>query len=132
LEIVVGDGSVRRIEGGQKDFDGMVVSLGAFGIVTRVTLAIEPTFEIRQDAFTDLPWDELIARFDAISSAAYSFSIFTKLSGPTAHRIWLKRRIGAPAAEGEPARLGLKPGPPDIFPATGEDPPVLLNPFGVP
>jgi xylitol oxidase len=93
LEMVAGDGSVRRVEGGQEDFDGMVVGLGAFGIVTRVTLAIQPTFEIRQDAIVDLPWDELIARFDAISSATYSFSIFTKWSGPLANRIWLKRRI---------------------------------------
>jgi xylitol oxidase len=131
LEMVVGDGSVRRVEAGQADFDGMVVSLGAFGIVTRVTLSIGPTFEIRQDAFVDLPWDELIARFDAISSAAYSFSIFTKWSGPTANRIWLKRRIGTPAAEGEPARLGLKPGLPYAVPATEENPLALLNPFGV-
>jgi xylitol oxidase len=132
LEMVVGDGSVRRVEPGQADFDGMVVNLGAFGIVTRVRLKIQPTFEIRQDAFVDLPWDELIARFDAISSAAYSFSVFTKWSGPTANRIWLKRRIGTAAAEGEPAQLGLKPGPPDMFAATGETQPVVLNLFGVP
>jgi xylitol oxidase len=132
LEMVVGDGSIRRVEPGQPDFDGMVVSLGAFGIVTRVTLAIQPTFEIRQDAFVELPWDELIARFDTISSAAYSFSIFTKWSGPTANRIWLKTRLGTPAADLELSRLGLKPGPPDTVPATGENHPVLLNPFGVP
>ena len=93
--MVVGDGSVRRVEAGQQDFDGMVVGLGAFGIVTRVRLAIQPTFEIRQDAFVDMPWDELVANFDAISSAAYSFSVFTKWSGPIASRIWLKTRAGA-------------------------------------
>jgi xylitol oxidase len=49
-----------------------------------VQLKIQPTFEIRQDAFVDLPWDELIARFDAISAAACSFGIFTRWSGPTA------------------------------------------------
>jgi alditol oxidase len=131
LEMVVGDGSVRRVEAGEVDFDGMVVGLGAFGIVTRVRLKIQPTFDIRQDAFVDLPWDELIARFDAISSAAYSFSIFTKWSGPSANRIWLKRRIGTGAAEAELSRLVLKSGPPYSVPAREENPLALLNPFGL-
>jgi hypothetical protein len=36
--MAVGDGSVRRVEAGQADFDGMVVNLGAFGIVTACSL----------------------------------------------------------------------------------------------
>jgi xylitol oxidase len=98
-----------------------------------VTLAIEPTFDIRQDAFVDMPWDELLAKFDAISSAAYSFSIFTKWSGPRANRLWLKTRLGAtPAAEFDVSKLGLKRGLPYTVPATVENPLALLNPFGVP
>ena len=137
LELVVSDGSLQRVELGDADFEAKVVSLGAFGIVTRVTLAIEPTFDIRQDAFVDMPWDELLAKFDAISSAAYSFSIFTKWSGPTASRIWLKTRLGA-ARPGEfdiasvGLNLGLKAGVPYSVPATVEDPLAILNPFGVP
>jgi xylitol oxidase len=133
LELVLADGSVQRIERGQADFDGMVVGLGAFGIVTRVTLAIEPTFDIRQDAFVDLPWDELLARFDVISSAAYSFSIFTKWSGPMANRIWLKTRLATtPAGEFDVSKLGLKQGLPYTVPATVENPLAILNPFDVP
>lgn len=129
LELVVSDGGLRRIQSGDADFEAVVVGLGAFGIVTRVTLAIEPTFDIRQDAFVDMPWDELLANFDAISSAAYSFSVFTKWSGPNASRIWLKTRAGA--AEVDVRRLGLKPGLPYSVPATVEDPLALFNPFGV-
>ena len=133
LELVAADGSLRRVERGQADFDGMVVGLGAFGIVTRVTLAIEPTFDIRQDAFVDLPWDELLARFDTISSAAYSISIFTKWSGPTANRIWLKTRLGTTLAdEFDAAKLGLKRGLPYTVPATVENPLAILHPFDVP
>jgi xylitol oxidase len=135
LEMVVSDGSLRRVQSGNADFEAMVVSLGAFGIVTRVTLAIEPTFDIRQDAFVDMPWDELLAKFDAISSAAYSFSIFTKWSGLTASRIWLKTREDARPGERDVTRLepslGLKLGLPYSVPATVEDPLALLNPFGV-
>lgn len=137
LELVVNDGSLLRVERGDADFEGMVVSLGAFGIVSRVTLAIEPTFDIRQDAFVDMPWDELLAKFDAISSAAYSFSIFTKWSESTASRIWFKSRLAAAHAgefdiTGLGSNLGLKPGVPYSVPATVEDPLALLNPFGVP
>jgi xylitol oxidase len=133
LELVAGEGNIRRIERGQQDFDGMVVSLGAFGIVTRVTLAIEPTFDIRQDAFVDLPWDELLGSFDTISSAAYSFSVFTKWSGRTANRLWLKTRLGTSAAgKLDVSRLGLKPGLPYTVPPTVENPLAILNPFGVP
>lgn len=131
LELVVSDGSLQRVELGEADFEAMVVSLGAFGIVTRVTLAIEPTFDIRQDAFVDIPWDELLAKFDAISSAAYSFSIFTKWSGPTASRIWLKTRPGEFDIASLGSNLGLKPGVPYSVLATVENPLALLNPFGV-
>ena len=133
LELVVSDGSLRRVELGEADFEGMVVSLGAFGIVTRVTLAIEPSFDIRQDAFVDMPWEDLLAKFDAISSAAYSVSIFTKWSGPAANRIWLKTRVGPTSpVELDVTRLGLKTGLPYSIPVLTENPLALLNPFGVP
>jgi xylitol oxidase len=133
LELVAGDGSIRRVERGHADFDGMVVGLGAFGIVTRVTLAIEPTFDIRQDAFVDMPWDQLLTGFDTISSAAYSFSIFTNWAGPAANRIWLKTRMGtALADEFAVSKLGLTRGLPYTVPATVENPLAILNPFDVP
>jgi alditol oxidase len=133
LELVVSDGSLQRVELGEVDFEGMVVSLGAFGIVTRVTLAIEPSFDIRQDAFIDMRWDELLAKFDAVSSAAYSFSIFTKWSGPTADRIWLKTRVEPTSpVDLDVTSLGLNAGLPYSLPVTAEDPLALMNPFGVP
>src|SRR5215204_7518988 len=42
LEMVTSDGAVVRACRGDADFDGMVVGLGAFGAVTRLTLDIEP------------------------------------------------------------------------------------------
>ncbi len=131
LELVASDGSFIRVARGEVDFEGMVVGLGAFGIVTRVTLDVQPTFDVRQDAFVDLPWDELIANFDAISSAAYSFSIFTKWSGATVGRLWLKTRLSATSLqELDIAHLRLNPGVPYAVPATTENPLARLNPFG--
>jgi alditol oxidase len=132
LELVMSDGSLKRVVRGDADFPGMVVGLGAFGIVSRVTLDILPTFDVRQDSFVDLPWNELVANFDAISSATYSFSIFTKWSGHAVSRIWLKTRLAtAPQQELDIGRLGLRPGPPYANPAVA-DALSGLNPFGVP
>src|SRR5450432_3001702 len=51
LEIVTADGSLIKISK-EKDgeiFNGAVIGLGAIGMITSVTLAIEPTFSMRQN-----------------------------------------------------------------------------------
>lgn len=92
LEIVGPSGELRRLSRGQPDFDGSVVALGALGIVTRVSLDIEPTFEVRQDVFTGLPWQAVEESFDAITSSAYSVSLFTDWTSPSVNQVWLKSR----------------------------------------
>ncbi|PRY70171.1 xylitol oxidase [Glaciihabitans tibetensis] len=95
LEFVDGTGTEVRLERGDDDFEGAVVALGALGIVTRITLDIEPTFDVRQDVFTDLPWDTLLENFSAVTSSAYSVSVFTNWLGDTAGNAWLKSRVDA-------------------------------------
>ena len=93
LEYVAADGELRHADRSTPGFDGMAVGLGAFGIVVRVTLDIEPTYQIRQDAYTWLPWDRLLADVDAIMDAAYSVSLFTDWSGESLRAAWVKRRV---------------------------------------
>jgi xylitol oxidase len=92
LELVTADGTMLRVDRSSPDFRGMVVSLGALGILTRITLDVEPAFEVRQDVFTDVPWASVEQNFDAVTSAAYSVSIFSSLAGPAASQVWLKSR----------------------------------------
>ncbi|MHA7208737.1 FAD-binding protein [Arthrobacter sp. MDT1-65] len=92
LEIVTASGDVLTVRKGDDDFDGMVVGLGALGVVHRVTLRIEPSFDVRQDVFTDVPWDAVLADYDAATSSAYSVSLFTDWSGDTIVQAWLKSR----------------------------------------
>jgi xylitol oxidase len=133
FELVMGDGGLHRVTRGDADFAGMVVSLGALGILSRITLDIGPSFNVRQDAFVDLPWEVLLDSFDAIFSAAYSVSILTKCAGPNVNRIWLKTRMdGSTRPQTDVVRLGLKPGPPYSLPPKSENPLADLNPFGVP
>jgi xylitol oxidase len=93
LEMVTAGGDLLRIGRGERGFEGMVVGLGAFGIITRMTLDIQPTFDVRQDAFIALPWATVLSRLDEVTSAAYSVSLMTRWSGETVDRLWLKTRV---------------------------------------
>jgi alditol oxidase len=94
LELVTAQGDVvtigRAADGDQ--FSGAVVSLGALGIVIRMTLDIVPTFDIRQSVYTDLPGGQLEEHLADIFSSAYSVSLFTDWQGHRISQAWLKRR----------------------------------------
>jgi xylitol oxidase len=96
LELVTSDGEVRSATRADEDFNGLVVSLGALGVVTRVTLDIEPDYEVRQRVFNGLGWDAMLAHFDEIMSSGYSVSLFT-LWDESPWSVWVKTRVsGAP------------------------------------
>jgi xylitol oxidase len=100
LEIVGADGELRTVSRGDPDFDGSVVSLGALGIVTHVTLDLEPTYDVRQDLYADLPWAVALEHLDDLTSSAYSVSLFTDWVSGTVQQVWLKGRgTGAPPAD---------------------------------
>ncbi|MBV9334739.1 MAG: FAD-binding protein, partial [Solirubrobacterales bacterium] len=44
LELVRSDGEIARLRRGEPDFDGVVVALGALGVVTRVVLDVQPAY----------------------------------------------------------------------------------------
>jgi xylitol oxidase len=105
LELVTATGDVLTLRRGDEDFDGAVVSLGALGIVTRVTLDIEPSFEVRQRLYERLPLDTALAHFDALMGAAYSVSLFLRWTDPdVVDQVWTKSRSqDAPEIPGDPA-----------------------------
>jgi xylitol oxidase len=95
IEFVAADGSLQtlsRAKDGDK-FNGAVVNLGLLGAMTNITLDVEPTFEIAQTVYTDLPFAELEHHFDDIFGAAYSVSIFTDWQKGRGTELWLKRKV---------------------------------------
>ena len=92
LETVTADGSLVRVARGEEGFDGSVVALGSLGVVTRVTLDVEPTYTLRQDVFTGLPWSVVEAELDAITGAADSVSLFTRFDDTAVRQVWCKSR----------------------------------------
>jgi xylitol oxidase len=94
MTLVMADGGVRdcsRAADGDR-FDGMVVSLGALGVMTSVTLAIERAYRMRQTVYEHLPLAQRDDAFDAIMSSAYSVSLFTTWNGRTVDQVWVKQR----------------------------------------
>ncbi|MFC1430460.1 FAD-binding protein [Streptacidiphilus sp. N1-3] len=91
LELVGPDGDLVRIARGAEGFDGAPVHLGALGVVTAVTLEVEPTYQVSQYVYTGLSLDALAADPAAATGAGYSVSVFTDWHAPEA-RLWLKLR----------------------------------------
>ena len=92
IEMVTSDGEVLRSARGEPDFDGLVVGLGALGVVTRVTLDVEPAYEVRQRVFEGLSWGAFFENFDEITARGYSVSLFTGW-GEKAGEVWIKDRV---------------------------------------
>jgi len=93
LEYVDAQGALVRVRRGDPDFDGLVVGLGAYGIVVRVTLDVQPAYRVRQDVYRDVPWDAVLADVEAATGAAYSVSIFTNWLGDSIEQVWWKTRL---------------------------------------
>ena len=74
-------------------FAGMVVGLGALGAVTKVTLKIVPTYNIRQDVYQNMPLAEIKKHFDEVMSAGYSVSLFTTYAKENINQVWVKRKV---------------------------------------
>ncbi|MEV8598950.1 FAD-binding protein [Streptomyces griseoviridis] len=112
VELVTADGSSLTLGRGDARFGGAVTSLGALGVVTALTLDLEPAFEVEQHLFTELPLAGL--DFEAVAGWAYSVSLFTDWRREGFRQVWLKRRTDQPLADfpfAAPATVALHPVP---------------------
>jgi len=94
LEFVTASGELLKLSrqnDGEK-FAGAVVGLGALGVITKVTLAIQPTYTMRQYVYENLPLAQVKDHFDAIEASAYSVSLFTDWQKQRFSEVWIKSR----------------------------------------
>jgi xylitol oxidase len=104
FEFVAADGSVHtlsRAKDGDR-FAGAVVGLGALGVVTHLTLAVQPRYEMTQVVYQDLPFSELEHHLADIMGAGYSVSLFTDWQNGRAGELWIKRRVDQGGAAAPP------------------------------
>ncbi|MEP2371757.1 MAG: FAD-binding protein [Ilumatobacter sp.] len=91
LDLLTATGEVRSFRRGDDDFLGTVVALGSLGLVTRVVLQTEPTYEVSQTVHDGLAWTTLVESFDDVFASASSVSVFTRW-GDVAGELWRKQR----------------------------------------
>jgi alditol oxidase len=120
-ELVTSSGELVRRSRGDADFDGMVVGLGALGAVIRLTLDVEPAYEVRQRVFESLEWQVLFDHFEEIISAGYSVSVFTRLE-PVVDQVWIKSRVTSQPEVLRRDLFGAVPATVDRHPILGVDP----------
>lgn len=100
IELIGADGERRSFSraADREVFDGVVVSLGALGIVTRLTLDLEPAYRMYQHVYEGLPYAAWAENLDAITAAGYSVSCFADWRSEAFPQVWVKRRVDAPDA----------------------------------
>ncbi len=120
LELVTSGGEITEATRGEPDFDGLVVGLGALGAVTRITLDVEPAYEVRQRVFEGMSWEALFEHFDEITSCGYSVSVFTRWA-ETIDQIWVKSRVTDEPEQVESELFGAVAAEVDRHPILGID-----------
>jgi alditol oxidase len=128
MQLVVSDGTLvelRRDADGET-FLGSVVALGALGIVTQLTLEVEPAYEMSQRVHLGVRLDEIHDHFDEVFSAGDSVSAFTDWRSGEAS-VWVKRRVDRPASNWTAGRHA----PHGVHPIPGMSPGLCTEQLGV-
>ncbi|OIJ63373.1 D-arabinono-1,4-lactone oxidase [Streptomyces mangrovisoli] len=107
VELVTADGAQMTLARGDDAFGGAVTSLGALGVVTALTLDLEPDYLVEQYVYEELPLEGL--DFEAVAGSAYSVSLFTDWRRPGFRQVWRKRRTDEPLSDFPWARPATEP-----------------------
>ncbi|HZY82019.1 MAG TPA: FAD-binding protein [Cyclobacteriaceae bacterium] len=93
------------------------VHLGSLGVVTEVTLKIQPTFQLRQWVFQYLPMSSLKDHFEEIMGSGYSVSLFFDWASENINQVWVKKKV-TPEDPGDAPKdfFGAKVAPKDLHP----------------
>ncbi len=135
LEFVTAAGDVVTLtrEKDGEQFLGAVVHLGGLGVVTKVTLDVLPTFQVKQDVYENLPFAELEKNFEAIMSAGYSVSLFTDWQKNVISEVWVKSLVnGGQTTKAKPELFGAKLATRNLHPIRELDAINCTDQMGVP
>lgn len=134
LELVTASGevvTVSRAEHGNQ-FNGMVVALGALGVVTKVTLDIVPTFNVQQSVYQNLPMAQLAEHLDEVLGQAYSVSLFTDWKTDSITQVWVKQRVDEATTPPMPTLFGAALATQNLHPLIDLSPVNCTEQLGIP
>jgi xylitol oxidase len=127
LEIVIANGELVTLP--QEQLPGAVVGLGGLGVVTKLTLDVQPAFDIRQVVYEDLSFDRLEGHLDEIFASGYSVSLFTDWQNHRATQAWIKSRTDS---EFDSEFFGAKLATRKLHPIPGLSPENCTDQMGIP
>jgi xylitol oxidase len=135
VEFVTADGelvTLSRQKDGDK-FPAAAVALGGLGVVTRVTLDVLPTFQVRQAVYENLSLAQLEDHLDDIFLSGYSVSLFTDWQNHKATQVWIKRRVEPGSSfEFAPEFYGAKLATQKLHPLAGHSAENCTEQLGIP
>jgi alditol oxidase len=135
LEIVTADGTLLKLSR-DKDgdrFAGAVVHLGALGVVTKVTLDVQPTYQVAQTVYENLSIDQLQHHLEEIFASGYSVSLFLDWQNHRIGQVWVKKRVEAGhSVQFAPEVLGAKPATKRLHPIPGHSAESCTEQLGIP
>jgi xylitol oxidase len=126
LDLVCADGSLLHLDRTDDRFDGVVVALGALGLVVRVTLDVVSEFELCQQVFEGLAWPTVEANLDELLALGYSTSLFTRWTAAGVDQVWVKSTVPIESC------FGAIPADGSRHPIAGADPIHTTEQLGVP
>ena len=132
MEFVTADSQVVRVSR-EKDgerFAGMVVGLGAIGVVTKVTLDLQPTFQVSQTVYENMSMAPLETHLDDIFTSGYSVSLFTDWQNHRISQVWVKRKLQPGAFPSD--LFGAKPATRKLHPLADHSAENCTEQMGIP
>jgi alditol oxidase len=135
MEIITANGEVvtfSRERLGDK-FQGTVVGLGAIGVITKITLEVQPSFQMTQMVYENLSFSQFEHHLDDVFASGYSVSIFTNWQNRRATQVWIKRRVDqASHADPKEAFYGATPATRNLHPLAGHSAENCTEQMGIP
>jgi xylitol oxidase len=135
IEFVTADGNIATLSRAKDGdaFHGAVVSLGALGVITKITLDLMPTFQMRQEVYENLSFDQLEHNLDTIFGSGYSVSLFTDWQNHRATQVWIKERMQPDTSSKLPPEFyGAKLATRKLHPIAGHDATPCTEQMGIP
>ena len=135
MEIVTANGEVitlsRRRDG--ERFQGAVVGLGGLGVITKITLDVQPTYQMRQIVYENLPISQLEKHLPEIFASGYSVSLFTDWQNHRITQVWIKSRVEQGASfEPRPEFFGGRLATRKLHPLAGHSAENCTEQLGIP
>ncbi len=114
-------------------FQGTVIGLGGLGVITRIILDVQPTYQVRQVVYLNMSMDHLEHHLDEIFASGYSVSLFTDWQNHQISEVWIKSRVergASPEIRGE--FFGAKRAPKKVHPVITQSAEKCTEQMGIP